>query len=123
MSRALGPNASAAPGGAAAGWAVLIACWAVVALSGLIWAAAAMAALVMGGTTEPLGTKFAGDLLHGRTQQAWPHTPTIAVGDRHGDPRRECGGARCRCRPRVSGCGRRRETRWPRWPATRGCAR
>jgi type IV secretory pathway TraG/TraD family ATPase VirD4 len=79
VSRALGPNASAAPGGAAAGWAVLIACWAVVALSGLIWAAAALAALVMGGTTEPLGTKFAGDLLHGRTQEAWPHTPTIAV--------------------------------------------
>jgi type IV secretory pathway TraG/TraD family ATPase VirD4 len=79
VSRALGPNASAAPGGAAAGWAVLIACWALVALSGLIWAAAAMASLILGGTTEPFGSKFAGDLLHGRTQAAWPHTPTTAV--------------------------------------------
>ena len=79
MSRALGPNASAAPGGAAAGWAVLIACWAVVALSGIIWAAAAMASLIVGGTTEPFGSKFAGDLLHGRTGEAWPHTPTVAV--------------------------------------------
>ena len=36
-----GPGASAAPGGtAAAGWAVLIACWSLVALIGLIWAAA-----------------------------------------------------------------------------------
>ena len=79
MSRALGPRASAAGGGSAAGWAVLIACWSMVAAVGLVWAGAAVAATMTGGRTEPFGTKFARDLLHGRTQHAWPHTATIAV--------------------------------------------
>ncbi len=79
MSRALGPGPSAASGGAAAGWTVLIACWSVVAVSGLIWAAAALAGAITGGRTEPFGIKFTRDLLHGRSQDAWPHTPTVAV--------------------------------------------
>jgi type IV secretory pathway TraG/TraD family ATPase VirD4 len=33
----------------------------------------------MGGTAESFGMKFAADLVHGRTQRAWPHTPTYAV--------------------------------------------
>ena len=41
MSRALGPAASTAPGGTAAAWVVLAVCWALAALNGLIWAAAA----------------------------------------------------------------------------------
>jgi type IV secretory pathway TraG/TraD family ATPase VirD4 len=48
-------------------------------VNGLIWAAARFAAVIAGGTTEPFGAKFAGDVLRGRGQQAWPHTPTIAV--------------------------------------------
>src|ERR1700722_1524451 len=79
MSRALGPRPAAAPGGAATGWAVLTICWSLVALAGLLWGAARLAAAVMGGTVEPFGTRFADAVLHGRTAQAWPHTPTIAV--------------------------------------------
>lgn len=79
MSRALGPRPSAAPGGTAAGWVVLAACWATVALCGLIWAAAAIAAWVTGGDVSPFGIRFADDVLRGRTPQAWPHTPSLAV--------------------------------------------
>ncbi len=79
MSRALGPRPSAAPGGGAAGWAVLAGCWSLLALAVLIWVAARLAAAVTGGTAEPFGTKFASGVLHGRTAQAWPHTPTAAV--------------------------------------------
>ena len=79
MSRALGPGASAAPGGAAIPWAVLILGWSLVALNGLIWAAATVAAAITGGRVEPFGTRFAADVLRGHTHQAWPHTPTAAV--------------------------------------------
>ena len=79
MSRTLGPRAPVAPGGTAAGWAVLVAIWSAAGVSGLIWAAASVASAVAGGHTEPFGMKFTRDLLHGRTQQAWPHTPTAAV--------------------------------------------
>jgi type IV secretory pathway TraG/TraD family ATPase VirD4 len=80
VSRALGPRPHVLPGGTAAGWAVLIGCWLVVAACGLIWAAARLAAGIMGKTTESFGVKFAADLVHGRTGQAWPHTPTVMVG-------------------------------------------
>jgi type IV secretory pathway TraG/TraD family ATPase VirD4 len=79
VTRALGPRASAAPGGTAAGWAILGGCWSLIALAGLTWAAARLAAVVAGGTTESFGMKFADDLLHGRTTRAWPHTPSVAV--------------------------------------------
>jgi type IV secretory pathway TraG/TraD family ATPase VirD4 len=79
VSRALGPRPSAAPGGTAACWAVLVTCWGLVALSGLIWAAAKIAARMTGGTVEPFGMKFASDVLHGRSYRAWPHTPAVAV--------------------------------------------
>ena len=79
MSRALGPRQSMAPGGTAAGWTLLACCWALVALSWLIWAAARLASATTGGRVEPFGPKFAGDVLHGRTYRAWPHTPTVAV--------------------------------------------
>jgi len=79
VSRALGPRPSIAPGGSGAGWAVLIGCWSLVVFCGLIWAAARLAAWITGGTIEPFGIKFASDLAHGRTAQAWPHTPTVAV--------------------------------------------
>jgi type IV secretory pathway TraG/TraD family ATPase VirD4 len=52
----------------------------VVAACGLIWAAARLAAEITRGTTESFGMKFAADLVHGRTGQAWPHTPTVMVG-------------------------------------------
>ena len=79
VSRALGPRPSTVLSGSAAGWAVLITCWSLVALCGLIWAAARLAARITGGTVESFGIKFAGDVLHGRTGRAWPHTPTVAV--------------------------------------------
>ncbi len=50
-----------------------------VALIGLIWAAGRLAAWMTDGTTESFGMKFADDVLHGRTGQAWPHTPTVVV--------------------------------------------
>jgi type IV secretory pathway TraG/TraD family ATPase VirD4 len=58
---------------------VLIGCWSLVAVCGLIWAAARLAAMVTGGTTESFGIKFVSDVLNGRTAQAWPHTPTAVV--------------------------------------------
>ena len=58
---------------------MLLACWSLVALIGLVWAAARLAAWITGGTAESFGMKFAGDVLHGRTGQAWPHTPTVMV--------------------------------------------
>ena len=79
MSRALGPRPAAAPGGSAAGWAVLAICWSLFGLAGLLWGAARLAAAATGGTVEQFGTRFADAVLHGRTAQAWPHTPTIAV--------------------------------------------
>ena len=79
VSRALGPRPSLAPGGTAGCWAVLAACWGLVALNGIVWAAARIAAGLSGGTAEPFGIKFAADVLHGRTSTAWPHTPTPAV--------------------------------------------
>ena len=54
MSRALGPRPSLAPGGTAAGWAVLATCWGLAALAALIWAAARIAAALTGGTVDPV---------------------------------------------------------------------
>ncbi len=79
MSRALGPRPSAAPGSTGGGWAVLIATWSMLALLALVWVAASIAAAITGGRTQPLGLTFIRDVLHGRGQQAWPHTPTSAV--------------------------------------------
>jgi hypothetical protein len=75
----LGPRPSLAPGGTAAGWAVLAACWGLAALSALIWTAARIAAALTVGTVEPFGMTFIADLAHGRTGRAWPHTPAFAV--------------------------------------------
>ena len=79
MSRALGPRPSLAPGGTAAGWAVLATCWGLVMFSALIWAAARIAAALTSGSVEPFGMTFITDLAHGRTGSAWPHTPAAAV--------------------------------------------
>jgi type IV secretory pathway TraG/TraD family ATPase VirD4 len=69
-----------APGGSASGWAVLISCWALVALSGLVWVAAKIAAALTGGRVQPFGTKFITSILYGHADRAWPRTPTPAVG-------------------------------------------
>jgi type IV secretory pathway TraG/TraD family ATPase VirD4 len=78
VSRAIGPRAAAAPS-AATGWIVLGGCWGLVGLTGVIWGAARLVAWATGGETQSFGTKFAVDVLDGRTAQAWPHTPTVAV--------------------------------------------
>jgi len=79
VSRALGPRPTPLSGGSTAGWVVLAGCWGLVAVFGVIWAAARLAAWTAGGTSESFGIKFAADVLHGRTMRAWPHTPTAAV--------------------------------------------
>ncbi len=79
MSRALGPRASAAHGGSAAGWAVLIGCWGLAGIGWLIWLAARLAAVAGTGRSEPFGMKFLIDIAHGDTSAAWPGTPTSAV--------------------------------------------
>ena len=53
MSRALGPRPSLAPGGTAAGWAVLVTCWGLAALAALIWAAARTASRSSSRSTGP----------------------------------------------------------------------
>jgi hypothetical protein len=68
-----------APGGSAAGWAVLLGCWSLVALSGLIWLAARIAAAITGGQVRPYGTNFVIFILYGHAGRAWPRTPTLAV--------------------------------------------
>ncbi len=79
MSRALGPKPSIAPGGSAAGWAVLIGCWGLLGFGALIWLAATLASALAGGACESFGTKFIADIARGRTSMAWPRTPTAAV--------------------------------------------
>ncbi len=79
MSRALGPRPSIAPGGSVAGWAVLVGCWALIALFSLVWAAAWLASVIAGGQVHPFGIKFVSNIFNGRTYRDWPHTPTIAV--------------------------------------------
>jgi hypothetical protein len=80
MSRAIGPRLSLVPGGTAAGWIVLAACWGLATLAALIWAAAKIASTLTAGDVEPFGAKFVTALAHGRTTAAWPHTPAWAVG-------------------------------------------
>jgi type IV secretory pathway TraG/TraD family ATPase VirD4 len=58
---------------------VLAGCWTLAALGWLVWAGAAVASAITGGTTEPFGVGFISDVLHDRTWRAWPHTPTVVV--------------------------------------------
>ena len=58
----------------------MLACsWALLALSGLIWAAAAVAAAITGGRAQPFGMRFVKNILNGYANRDWPHTPTAAV--------------------------------------------
>jgi type IV secretory pathway TraG/TraD family ATPase VirD4 len=67
------------PGGSAAGWAVLVCCWGLLAAGALVWAGAWLASGLAGGRCEPFGTRFLIDVAHGDTAAAWPGTPTVAV--------------------------------------------
>ena len=87
MNRALGPRPSLAPGGTGACWAVRLCCWGLVALNGIVWAAARIAAQVCGGSAEPFGIRFASDVLHGRTARRLAATPTPAVARRRAPAR------------------------------------
>jgi type IV secretory pathway TraG/TraD family ATPase VirD4 len=79
MTRALGPRPSIAPGGSAAGWAILIVTWGVLALLDIVWAAATIAAKLTGGRAQPFGIKFVKNIMNGSAHRDWPHTPTGAV--------------------------------------------
>ncbi|WP_207400777.1 type IV secretory system conjugative DNA transfer family protein [Actinomadura roseirufa] len=79
MTRALGPRASLWHSNAAAGWLVLAACWTPIAVLGLIWTAARIAAALTGGKVMRFGAEFAFALADRRTGAAWPGTPTPLV--------------------------------------------
>jgi type IV secretory pathway TraG/TraD family ATPase VirD4 len=81
VSRAIGPRPPFAAGNALLGWVLLAAGWACTGLVFLAWAAARIAAVIAGGRSRvlPFGTGWAATLLHGRTAQAWPGTPTALV--------------------------------------------
>jgi type IV secretory pathway TraG/TraD family ATPase VirD4 len=79
MTRALGPRASIWHTGAAAGWMVLIGCWAPLGLLWLLWAAARLAAALTGGHVMAFGGGFAVAAARHQTQRLWPGTPTLLV--------------------------------------------
>ncbi|MFA1538024.1 type IV secretory system conjugative DNA transfer family protein [Actinomadura monticuli] len=79
MTRALGPRASLWHSNAGAGWLVLAACWTPIAGLWLVWLAAKLGAVAAGGTVMAFGTDFAAALARGRTDLAWPGTPTWLV--------------------------------------------
>ena len=80
MSRAIGPRPPFAAGNAALAWVLIAAAWGLIALAWLAWAAARLAALAAGrGHVPAFGTRWASALVHGRTAQAWPGTPTPLV--------------------------------------------
>jgi type IV secretory pathway TraG/TraD family ATPase VirD4 len=79
MSRVLGPRASLWHSNAGAGWLVLAACWTPIAGLWIIWFAAKLSAWAVGGAVMPFGTAFAVTLTQGRTDVAWPGTPTWLV--------------------------------------------
>jgi len=68
-----------APGGSAGAWVVLLGCWGLAGLGGLVWVAATLASGLAGGRREAFSIKFLTDVARGRTGVAWPHTPTAAV--------------------------------------------
>ena len=82
MSRALGPRPPVAPGNAMLAWLLIAGAWGLLGLAWLAWAAAWLAAIIAGGRghVPQFGTRWASALVHGRTAQAWPRTPTFLVG-------------------------------------------
>ncbi|GAA2614118.1 TraM recognition domain-containing protein [Actinomadura fulvescens] len=79
MTRALGPRASVWHTNAAAGWMVLIGCWAPIGCLWLVWAAAKIAALLTGGKVMGFGSEFAVAVARHQTHALWPGTPTPLV--------------------------------------------
>jgi type IV secretory pathway TraG/TraD family ATPase VirD4 len=77
--RAIGPRVGITSGGATGGWVVIFLCWGLVAVFGLTWCAAKLAAALSGGQVEPFGYGFVADILHADTATAWPGTPTPLV--------------------------------------------
>jgi type IV secretory pathway TraG/TraD family ATPase VirD4 len=79
VSRALGPRPPLAAGNAALAWTLIIIFWGLVGLAWLAWAAARLAAAAAGARIPPFSIRWISALLHGRTAQAWPGTPTPLV--------------------------------------------
>ena len=79
MSRALGPRPPLAAGNAALAWLLLAAAWGLAGLAWLAWAAARLAATLAGHRVPPFSIRWVTAVLHGRTGQAWPGTPTALV--------------------------------------------
>jgi TraM recognition site of TraD and TraG len=79
VSRALGPRPPLAAGNAALAWVLLAAAWGLAGLAWLAWAAARLAAALTGGQVLPFRMRWVTAVLHGRTGQAWPGTPTSLV--------------------------------------------
>ena len=79
MSRALGPRPPLAAGNAALAWTLIIIFWGLAGLAWLAWAAARLAAAAVSARVPPFSVRWVSALLHGRTAQAWPGTPTPLV--------------------------------------------
>lgn len=80
MSRTAGPRAPLAAGNALSAWVVLLGCWGLFGLLGLVWVAAWIAAMLTGGPPIPtFGAQWATDLVRGHTERTWPGTPTSLV--------------------------------------------
>jgi len=79
VSRAIGPRPPFAAGNAALAWMLIAAGWGVIGLAWLAWVAARLAATLAGGHVPPFSAGWASALVHGRTAQAWPGTPTPLV--------------------------------------------
>lgn len=79
MSRALGPRPPLAAGNTALAWTLITGFWCLVGLAWLAWAAARLAATVVGARIPSFSIRWVSALLHGRTAQAWPGTPTSLV--------------------------------------------
>ena len=89
MSRALGPRPPFAAGNAALAWMLITTAWGLAGLAWLAWAAARMPPHWPAAGSRRSAYRWLAAVLHGRTAQAWPGTPTPLVsGDRHRPGRR-----------------------------------
>jgi type IV secretory pathway TraG/TraD family ATPase VirD4 len=79
VSRALGPRPPLAAGNAALAWTLIGVAWGIIGLAWLVWASARVAASLHGAHIPAFSARWVLAVVHGRTRQAWPGTPTLLV--------------------------------------------
>jgi hypothetical protein len=79
MMRAAGPRAPLGTGSAVGMWWALGLFWSVAGLTGLIWVAARITAVLTGGHVPPFGVRWAVEFVVAGPGRAWPGTPTALV--------------------------------------------